>query len=189
MVKPKELYATPMEDEFNCWLARFDSLQDLFASRHQLHAKLTRQQLDGSVENHTLITGPVHVSATARVLTGAIIRGPAIIGPDVTIECGAKVLDGSFIGAGSKVGSGAVVSQSIVMNGSIVSENCVVQNAVLGAGVLIGAGAVVGEPGDAGAFVGDNARVRAGSIVPKGAVVARDSVFSGVGVGADNGGS
>jgi NDP-sugar pyrophosphorylase family protein len=130
-VKPKELYATAMEDEFNNWLAKFDSLEALFASRHQLHARLTKQQLDGSIEDHSLIIGPVHVSSTSRVLAGAIIRGPAIIGPDVTIDHGAKVLDGSFIGAGSRVGPGAVVSQSILMNGSIISENCVIQNAEL----------------------------------------------------------
>jgi NDP-sugar pyrophosphorylase family protein len=178
VVKPKELYATPMEDEFNNWLEKFVSLEALFASRHQLHAKLTKQQLDGSIEDHSLITGPVHVSSTSRVLAGAIIRGPAIIGPDVIIDHGAKVLDGSFIGAGSRVGPGAVVSQSVLMNGSIISENCVIQNAVVGAGAFIGAGALVGEAqskGGAGAFVGDNANLRAGSIVLMGAVIAKDS--------------
>jgi hypothetical protein len=40
VVKPKELYATEMEKEFNDWLAKFDSLEALFASRHQLHARL-----------------------------------------------------------------------------------------------------------------------------------------------------
>jgi carbonic anhydrase/acetyltransferase-like protein (isoleucine patch superfamily) len=109
-VKPEELYATAMEGEFNNWLAKFDSLEALFASRHQLHARLTKQQ-DGSIEDHSLIIGPVHVSSTSRVLAGAIIRGPAIIGPDVTIHHGAKVLDGSFIGAGSRVGPGRRVSK------------------------------------------------------------------------------
>jgi NDP-sugar pyrophosphorylase family protein len=189
VVKPEELYATAMEDEFNNWLAKFDSLEALFASRHQLHARLTKQQLDGSIEDHSLIIGPVHVSSTSRVLAGAIIRGPTIIGPDVTIHHGAKILDGSFIGAGSRVGPGAVVSQSILMNGSIISENCVIQNAVVGAGVFIGAGALVGEAqskggagalGGAGAFVGDNANLRAGSIVLMGAVIAKDSdIFTG----------
>jgi NDP-sugar pyrophosphorylase family protein len=182
IVKPKELYSPAMEDEFNNWLERFDSLEALFASRHQLYARLTKQRLDGSVEDRTLIIGPVHVSATSRVLAGAIIRGPAIIGPDVTIDYGAKVLDGSFIGAGSRVGPGAVVSQSILMNGSVISENCVIQNAVVGAGVFIGAGSLVGEAqstGSAGAFVGDHANLRVGSIVLTGAVIARDSIFDG----------
>jgi len=178
-VKPEELYATAMEDAFNNWLAKFDSLEALFASRHQLHARLTKQQLDGSIEDHSLIIGPVHFSSTSRVLAGAIIGGPAMIGPDVTIHHGAKVLEGSFIGAGSRVGPGTVVSQSIL----IISENCVIQNAVAGAGVFIGAGALVGEAqskGGAGAFVGDNASLGAGSIVLMGAVIAKDSdVFTG----------
>jgi NDP-sugar pyrophosphorylase family protein len=179
VVKPKELYATVMEDEFNHWLRKFDSLEALFASRHQLHARLTKQQLDGRIED-ALIIGPVHVSSTSRVLAGAIIRGPAIIGPDVTIDHAAKVLGGSFIGAGSRVGPGAVVSQSILMNGSIISENCVIQNSLVGAGVFIGAGALVGEAqskGGAGAFVGDNANLRAGSIVLTGTVIAKNGYF------------
>jgi hypothetical protein len=40
VVKPKERYATEIEKEFNNWLAKFDSLEALFASRHQLHAGL-----------------------------------------------------------------------------------------------------------------------------------------------------
>jgi len=63
VVKPKERYATEMKKEFNDWLAKFDSLEALFASRHQLHAGLTRQQLDGSIEDHSFIVGPVHVSS------------------------------------------------------------------------------------------------------------------------------
>jgi len=40
VVKPKERYATEMKKEFNGWLAKFDSLEALFASRHQLRARL-----------------------------------------------------------------------------------------------------------------------------------------------------
>jgi hypothetical protein len=63
VVKPKELYATQMEKEFNDWLAKFDGLEALFASRHQLHAGLTKQHLDGSIGDHSLIVAPVHVSS------------------------------------------------------------------------------------------------------------------------------
>jgi hypothetical protein len=61
VVKPKELYATEIEKEFNNWLAKFDSLEVLFASRH-LQARLTKH-LDGSIEDHSFIVGPVHVSS------------------------------------------------------------------------------------------------------------------------------
>ena len=60
-MKPKELYATEIEKEFNNWLAKFDSLEVLFASRH-LQARLTKH-LDGSIEDHSFIVGPVHVSS------------------------------------------------------------------------------------------------------------------------------
>jgi hypothetical protein len=49
VVKPKELYATEMEKQFNNWLAKFDSLEALFASRHQLSARL---QNDNWMEGH-----------------------------------------------------------------------------------------------------------------------------------------
>jgi hypothetical protein len=48
-VKPKELYATEMEKEFNNWLEKSDSLEALFASRHQLRARL---QNDNWMEGH-----------------------------------------------------------------------------------------------------------------------------------------
>ena len=60
-MKPKERYATEIEKEFNNWLAKFDSLEVLFASRY-LQARLTKH-LDGSIEDHSLIVGPVHVSS------------------------------------------------------------------------------------------------------------------------------
>jgi len=53
----------------------------------------------------------------------------------------------------------------------------------VGAGMFIGAGALIGEAqskGGAGAFVGDNASLRVRSIVPTGAVIAKDSdIFTG----------
>ena len=52
-----------MEKEFNNWLAKFDSLEVLFASRHQLQARLTKQHLDGNIGDHSLIVGPVHVGS------------------------------------------------------------------------------------------------------------------------------
>ena len=48
-MKPKELYATEMEKEFNNWLEKSDSLEAPFASRHQLH---TRLQNNNWMEGH-----------------------------------------------------------------------------------------------------------------------------------------
>ncbi len=182
LLLPKELFATPMEREFDDWLTRFSSLEELFCSRHQLYSRLCRQQLNGVIEENVTIVGPVHVGLNSLVRSGAILSGPLIVGPGCVIGNGAKVLDGTFIGTGTNVSSGAAVIDSIVMNRCLISENCVVQSSVLGFGVVAKAGCLIGDrtslPNQNGTYVGDEAELEVGSILRTGSVVARRQVFS-----------
>ena len=99
-----------------------------------------RQQLEGIIDEHVTIIGPVHVGPNTHVRSGAILKGPLIVGPNSVIEYGVRVLGGSFIGASTHLNSGAVISNSLLMNNCLVGENCVIQNSVLGFGVAAGAG-------------------------------------------------
>jgi UDP-N-acetylglucosamine diphosphorylase / glucose-1-phosphate thymidylyltransferase / UDP-N-acetylgalactosamine diphosphorylase / glucosamine-1-phosphate N-acetyltransferase / galactosamine-1-phosphate N-acetyltransferase len=173
-----------MEQEFDAWLSHFTSLEELFSSRHQLYSKLSRQQLDGVIEEHVVIVGPVHIGPNTLVKSGAILNGPLVVGPNSVIDNGAKVLSRTFIGTGTYVNSGALVFDSLLMNGCLVSENCVIQNCVLGCGVVVKAGCLVGDrmsPSDqVGTYVGDNAELGLGSIIGAGSVVApRQRLLSG----------
>jgi UDP-N-acetylglucosamine diphosphorylase / glucose-1-phosphate thymidylyltransferase / UDP-N-acetylgalactosamine diphosphorylase / glucosamine-1-phosphate N-acetyltransferase / galactosamine-1-phosphate N-acetyltransferase len=176
-MRPGDLYATIMEPEFNSWLAKFDTLEALFAARHELCSNLLKQQLDGIVEDHATIVGAVHVSSNSLVRAGAVIQGPAIIGPNVIIDYGAKIMSGTFVGTGVQVLAGAVIGQSILMNRTVISENCVVRNGILGCRVFVNSGSLIGQRAyDSevrGTFVGDDAKLEIGSIVLDGAIIAR----------------
>jgi hypothetical protein len=62
VVKPQEIYATEMEKEFSNWLATFDSLEALFVSRHQLHARL---------QNNNWMEGPLNSEDKAKAFCTA----------------------------------------------------------------------------------------------------------------------
>jgi NDP-sugar pyrophosphorylase family protein len=187
-VLPRELFSTPMEKEFDDWLSRFVTLEQLFSARHQLYSKLSRQQLDGIIEENVTIVGPVHIGPNTLVKSGAILEGPIIVGPDSIIGNGTRILGSTFIGTRTNIRSGAVVFDSLIMNSCVISENCIVQNSVLGCGVVAKAGCLIGEgmsPTDQrGTYVGDAAELEPGSILRAGSMIApRQRLLSGAALG------
>ncbi|MEY9183925.1 NDP-sugar pyrophosphorylase family protein [Bradyrhizobium sp. USDA 326] len=183
-MRPSDLFHSPMDEEFEKWLSKFATLEDLFSSRDQLYAKLGRQQIEGTIEDQAIVTGLVYLGPNSHVKSGAVLSGPLIVGPDCVIECGARILGRSFIGTGSQLRAGSFVSDSIVMNRCTLCENSVVQNCVLGSDVLVRAGCLVGdaaaETPDRVAFVGDGARLGLGAIICPGSIVASsDKVAAG----------
>jgi UDP-N-acetylglucosamine diphosphorylase / glucose-1-phosphate thymidylyltransferase / UDP-N-acetylgalactosamine diphosphorylase / glucosamine-1-phosphate N-acetyltransferase / galactosamine-1-phosphate N-acetyltransferase len=164
-----------MEKELDEWLLRFAGLEELFSSRNQLYSKLSRQQLDGIIEENVTIVGPVYMGPNTLVKSGAILKGPLIVGPNSIIDNGANVLSRTFLGAGTYVSSGAVVFDSVLMNDCLVSENCVIQNSILGCGVVVKAGCLIGDrvstTEQKGTYVGDEAELGLGSILCAGSVI------------------
>jgi NDP-sugar pyrophosphorylase family protein len=172
---PSQLFSSSMEEEFRNWLTRFETLDQLSSCRHELFSKLTRQQLDGVIDEQVTIIGPVHIGPATHVKSGSLLKGPLIIGPNAVIDYGAKLVAGTFVGAGTRVGAGAIVSDSLIMNRSVVSEGCVVRNAVWGCDVEADAGCLVGEAGALGqgqaTFIGDGAKLSLGTIVCAGSII------------------
>jgi NDP-sugar pyrophosphorylase family protein len=97
-MRPSELFACTIENDFQGWLARFASVEELFSSRDQLYAKLHQSQIDGAVEEQVTIEGPVHISPGSRVRSGAVLIGPLVIGPNCNVDHGARVFRRTFIG-------------------------------------------------------------------------------------------
>jgi len=179
-MRPSHLFSASVEQQFNEWLTRFASLDEMFSSRHQLYSKLSRQQLEGTIDEYVTIIGPVHVGPNTHVRSGVILKGPLIVGPNSVIEYGVRVLGGSFIGANTHLNSGAVISNSLLMNNCLVGENCVIQNSVLGFGVAAGAGSLIGDMASSsnavGTYVGDFAKLGVGSIICSGSIVAQGQI-------------
>jgi bifunctional UDP-N-acetylglucosamine pyrophosphorylase / glucosamine-1-phosphate N-acetyltransferase len=176
---PSDLFSATMEQQFNEWLTKFASLEEMFSSRHQLYSKLRQPQIEGIIDEHVTIIGSVHVGPYTHVRSGAILKGPLIVGPNSVIEYGVRVLGGSFIGAGTHLNSNAVVSNSLLMNNCLVGENSVVQNSVLGFGVATGAGSLIGDVASSvGTYIGDGSKLGVGSIICSGSLIPPGQIVS-----------
>ena len=176
-VHPSQLFSISVEPRFDEWLSRFSNIEELFASRHQLYSKLVRQEIEGIVDEYVTIEGAVHVAAGAHVRSGAVLKGPLIVGPNSVIDYGAKILGEVFIGSGCRVSAGSVVSGSILIQDCVVGENCVIHNCLIGCGVTAGPGCLVGgqtaAPDGVGAYFGDGSALGAGCIVSAGSVISQ----------------
>jgi len=83
-------------------------------------------------------SGPVYIAAEARIMSNAVIEGPAYIGRGTTIKVGAKIYEGTSIGPGCKVGG--EVECSILQAHSNKQHEGFLGHAFLGEWVNIGAG-------------------------------------------------
>jgi NDP-sugar pyrophosphorylase family protein len=174
---PSQLFSISVEQQFDEWLSRFSNIEELFASRHQLYSKLVRQEIEGIVDDYVTIEGAVHVTAGAHVRSGAVLKGPLIVGPYSVIDYGAKILGEVFIGSGCRVSAGSVVSGCILIQDCVVGENCVIHNSFIGCGVIAGPGCLVGDqstaPDGVGTYFGDGSALGAGCIVSAGSVISQ----------------
>jgi len=75
-------------------------------------------QIDGDVDDNSVIDGRVHVSAGARIVNSTI-RGPVSIGPDAVVE-------NSFIGPFSAIGARCRVEQSEVEHSVLMEDASVI---------------------------------------------------------------
>ncbi len=175
---PSQLFSISVEQRFDEWLSRFSSIEELFRSRHQLYSKLALQEIEGVVDDYVTIEGAVHIASSAHVRSGAVLKGPLIVGPHSVIDYGAKILGEVFIGSGCRLNAGCVVSGSILIQDCVVGENCVIHNSFIGCGVIAGAGCLVGDQTDApdgmGTYFGDGSALGAGCIVGAGSIISQN---------------
>jgi len=81
--------------------------------------------------------GPIILAAGARVMAGAMLRGPVAVGQDATVRMGARVYGGSVIGPHCKVGG--EVAASVFHSYSNKAHEGYVGNSVFGQWVNLGA--------------------------------------------------
>jgi len=136
----------------------------------------------------------VAVHRTATVETGAIIKGPAIIGPDCFVAATAYLRGGVFLDQGCIVGPGCELKTTFMFKGSKIAHLSFVGDSILGADVNIEAGAMIAnyrnENADKririltkmgiidtgvdkfGALIGDDTKIGANAVVAPGAIIA-----------------
>ena len=154
---------------------------------------LMRQLRDGYVMSENIA---VHRSSTVE--TGAIVKGPAIIGPDCFIAAGAYVRGGCWLEARCIIGPEAELKSSFVFAGSKLAHFNFVGDSVLGREVNLEAGSIIAnyrneyaEPTISfihdgseidtgaekfGALVGDRTRIGANAVIAPGAILAAGTI-------------
>jgi NDP-sugar pyrophosphorylase family protein len=133
----------------------------------------------------------VHRSATIE--TGAVIKGPAIIGAGCFIAAGAHLRGGVWLDEACIVGPGVELKSSFVFGGSKLAHFNFVGDSILGSDVNLEAGSILAnsrnERADKeirvrtgtdlhgtgvekfGALVGDGARIGANAVIAPGALI------------------
>lgn len=171
-------------------------------------------QLLGSVGDDYLVREDVKVHVTSVVEDGAVIKGPAIVGPNCLIAAGAYVRGGCWLEADCILGPGAELKSSFLFSGTKLAHFNFVGDSILGHGVNLEAGSIIAnyrneldgaaisfvhrvklvETGVTkfGALLGDrtkigaNAVVAPGAILPAGTIVKRLSLIDQGSTGNEN---
>jgi NDP-sugar pyrophosphorylase family protein len=152
------------------------------------------ERLLGGLRDGYAVTGGVATHLTSTIESGAVIKGPAIIGPDCFIAAGAYLRGGCWLEANCIVGPGSELKSSFVFSGSKLAHFNFVGDSVLGCGVNLEAGSIIAnyrneqanpaisffhrgrqfETGAEkfGALVGDFTRIGANAVVAPGAILA-----------------
>jgi NDP-sugar pyrophosphorylase family protein len=157
----------------------------------------------GAVGPGYVVADGVAVHATARVEPGAVLKGPAVIGPDALVAAGAYVRGGCWLDRACTLGPGTEIKSAFVFAGTTLAHFNFVGDSVLGAGVNLEAGAVIAnyrnERADPaivihrdgrrietgarkfGALVGDGCRLGANAVVAPGALLPPGTVVPRLG--------
>lgn len=137
--------------------------------------------------------GNIAVHESAQVETGAVLKGPLIVGPRCFIASAAYVRGGAYLASDCIIGPGSELKSSFLFRGSKLAHFNFVGDSILRSHVNVEAGAVVAncrnelsdkqirirsENGTIdtgvekfGALIGDNSRIGANAVIAPGALL------------------
>ena len=159
--------------------------------------ELLRQQITSLDSSYQRID-ELAVHHSARIEAGAVVKGPAIIGPNCFIAAGAYLRGGAYLEQDCIIGPSSELKTSVMFAGSTLAHMNFVGDSIIGAEVNIEAGAVIanhrneredrnirivyhGQVIDTGvskfgALVGDRSRIGANAVVAPGALLEPASI-------------
>lgn len=159
--------------------------------------ELLRQQIASLGSSYQRVD-ELAVHHSARMEAGAVVKGPAIIGPNCFIAAGAYLRGGVYLEQDCIIGPSSELKTSVMFAGSKLAHMNFVGDSIIGADVNIEAGAVIanhriegedrnirivyrGQVIDTGvskfgALVGDGSRIGANAVVAPGALLEPASI-------------
>jgi len=159
-----------------------------------------KTKVEGEVDEHATLIGSVQLGPGTKILRGAYIQGPVIIGKDCEIGPNCRIRPSTYIGDKCKIGNGSEVKNSIFMEGSRAPHINYVGDSILGERVNLGAGTKIanlrldGRPVSVtlkgktvdtglrklGAIIGDDVRIGINASIDAGTIVGEET-FIGMG--------
>jgi len=153
----------------------------------------------GSLHEDFIISDGVAVHMTATVEPGAIVKGPAIIGPRCFIAASAYLRGGILLEEDCVIGPGAELKTSLMFKGGKLAHFNFVGDSILGEGVNLEAGSLIANFRNEwpdkqirivtaggiidtgvekfGALVGDYVRIGANAVIAPGALIASETII------------
>lgn len=165
---------------------------DILTANRMIMDKWKHARVHESVElQETSIKGAVRISEGVEIRAGAVLEGPAYIGPGSFIGHNALVRPYTSIGANGVVGHGAELKNCVLFPGVTLGRMTFMGDSVVGENVDVGAGCMAinrtidnksvavkvnGKRVDSrlsklGAFIGDGAAIGASNILAAGSLV------------------
>ncbi len=89
------------------------------------------------------VKGNIAIHHSAKIEAGALVKGPAIIGPHCLIAAYAYLRGGVWLGEGVTIGPGCEVKSSIILSHSTAAHFNYIGDSIIGANVNMEAGAVI----------------------------------------------
>jgi bifunctional N-acetylglucosamine-1-phosphate-uridyltransferase/glucosamine-1-phosphate-acetyltransferase GlmU-like protein len=161
-------------------------------------AAVVRRLLQDFDPSEFSVDGEIAVHRQAIVETGAVLKGPLILGARVFVAAGAYLRGGCWVGERCTFGPGAELKSSFVFSGTKLAHFNFVGDSILGSEVNLEAGSIVcnyrnerrdkeirvrigatlhGTGRDKfGAVIGDGCCIGANAVLAPGAVLARKSI-------------
>lgn len=155
------------------------------------------QRAIGGLSGYDIADG-VAIHRKASVEKGAVVKGPAIIGPECLVAANAYLRGGVFLDEGCIVGPACELKSVFMLRSSKVAHLSFAGDSIIGAGANIEAGAMIAnyrnEREDKririvldgavidtgvdkfGALIGENARIGANAVIAPGALIAAGAV-------------
>jgi len=115
----------------------------LDANAWALRNAMSRPEVEGVIEENVELRGPVWVAEDAILRSGAVVEGPAYIGPGCEIGPNCYIRPATTLVRDVRIGQAVEIKNSIIMEGTNVSHLSYVGDSVIGAKCNLGAGTII----------------------------------------------
>jgi len=167
---------------------------DLLDANEILMSRITGR-IEGEVEEHVVIKGPVVVEKGTVVRSGSYIQGPVYISGECDIGPNCFIRPSTSIGTGCRIGGAVEIKNSIIMAGTKIPHHNYVGDSVIGEGCNLGCGTKIAnlrldgktvrvntdrglidtDRRKLGAIIGDNVKTGINSMIEPGTIIHENS--------------